>query len=110
MIAPCELCQRETALTRHHLVPQCRHKNKWNKKNFPRATVKTHLSLLCSACHRQLHALFTEKELERRLCDVDRLRAEPAVQKFVAWISGKPPGFKPLVSRARAKDSSPGRR
>jgi hypothetical protein len=105
MIGPCELCGRETALTRHHLVPQCRHKNKWNKKNFSRQEVKRRLLLLCSACHRQLHALFSEKELERRLCDPDRLRAEPEVRKFVEWIGSKPAGFKPLVNASRVKGS-----
>ena len=102
MIGPCQLCGRETALTRHHLVPQCRHRNKWNKKNFDRFTVKTDLLLLCTGCHKQLHALFTEKELERRLHDLPSLRAQPEVQKFVAWIKDKPPGFKPRAMRARA--------
>lgn len=102
MIGPCELCQRETRLTRHHLVPQCRHANKWNKKNFDRRVVKTDLLMLCIGCHKQLHALFTEKELERRLHDLPSLRAEPEVQKFVEWIRNKPPGFKPVVRSARA--------
>ena len=53
------------------------------------------LLLLCAGCHKQLHALFTEKELERRLHDLPSLLAEPEVQKFVAWIKDKPPGFKP---------------
>ena len=102
MLGPCQLCARETALTRHHLVPQCRHRNKWNKKNFDRREVKTNLLLLCGGCHKQLHALFTEKELERRLHDLPSLRAEPEVQKFVAWIRSKPPGFKPAVKGVRA--------
>ncbi len=102
MIGPCQLCERETALTRHHLVPQCRHANKWNKKNFDRRTVRSALLLLCSGCHKQLHALFTEKELERRLHDLTSLRAEPAVRNFVAWLRTKPGGFKPTVNRRRA--------
>ena len=101
MIGPCQLCGRETALTRHHLVPQCRHANKWNKKHFDRRAVKTNLLMLCGGCHKQLHALFSEKELERRLHDLATLRAEPAVQNFVAWLSKKPPGFKPTVNRVR---------
>ncbi len=105
MIGPCQLCGRETALTRHHLVPQCRHRNKWNKKNFDRRAVKTDLLLLCAGCHKQLHALFSEKELERRLHDLHSLLAEPEVQKFVAWIRDKPPGFRPRANRSR----SPGR-
>ena len=102
MIGPCELCGRETSLTRHHLVPQCRHRNKWNKKNFDRRMVKTSLLMLCAACHKQLHAVFTDKELERRFHDLPSLRGHPEVAKFVAWIRTKPPGFKPIINRMRA--------
>ena len=103
MIGPCQLCERETALTRHHLVPQCRHHNKWNKKNFDRRAIKTDLLLLCHGCHRHLHALFTEKELERRFHDLPTLRAHPAVAKFVTWLRTKPPGFKPPSSRVKMR-------
>lgn len=101
MIGPCQLCGRETALTRHHLVPQCQHRNKWNKKNFDRRAVRNDLLLLCVGCHKQLHTLFTEKELERRLHDLPSLLAEPEVQKFVGWIKDKPSGFKPRALRPR---------
>lgn len=104
MVGPCELCARETALTRHHLVPQCRHRTKWNRKNFSRAEVKSSLLMLCSGCHRQLHALFGEKELERRYHSAAALLEHPEVRKFVEWIRGKPPGFKPLVSLSRARE------
>ena len=63
--------------------------------------MKTDLLLLCVGCHKQLHALFSEKELERRLHDLPSLRAEPEVQKFVAWIKDKPPGFRPRAIRAK---------
>ncbi len=107
MNGPCQLCERETALTRHHLVPQCRHHNKWNKKNFDRRTIKTDLLLLCAGCHRHLHALFTEKELERRFHDLPSLRAHPEVEKFVVWLRTKPPGFKPPSSRVRKVQQGP---
>ncbi len=103
MIGTCQLCERETALTRHHLVPQCRHHNKWNKKNFDRRAIKTDLLLLCHGCHRHLHALFTEKELERHFHDLPTLRAHPAVEKFVSWLRTKPPGFKPPSSRVKIR-------
>ena len=103
MTGRCQLCERETALTRHHLVPQCRHRNRWNKKNFDRRVVKTSLLLVCEGCHKQLHVLFTEKELERRLSDLPRLLAEPQVQRFVAWIKDKPQGFRPRANRSRPR-------
>ena len=102
MTGRCQLCERETALTRHHLVPQCRHANKWNKKHFDRRAVKTDLLLLCVGCHKQLHALFSEKELDRRWNDLPRGRGEPEVRRFVAGGPNTPAGFRPAVSRARA--------
>lgn len=105
MIGACQLCERETALTRHHLVPRCRHSNRWNKKNFDRHSVKTSLLLVCGGCHKQLHALFSEKELERRLSDLPRLLAEPEVRRFVDWIKDKPPGFRPRAIRSRPRQA-----
>jgi hypothetical protein len=41
---------------------------------------------LCQPCHSQLHALFTEKELERDWNTIEKLNTHPAVQKYVAWV------------------------
>lgn len=92
---PCQLCGRETLLTRHHLIPQSRHRNKWNKKNFSRTAVKSELLLLCSACHKQIHALLSEKELERGYSTLEAIREHPGIREFVEWIRAKPPGFRP---------------
>jgi 5-methylcytosine-specific restriction endonuclease McrA len=88
----CALCGREEQLTRHHLVPRTRHHNKRNKREFSRAEVMETVGL-CRPCHRQIHALFTEKELERTWNSIEKLRAEPRVQAFIAWIAEKPRGF-----------------
>jgi len=89
----CALCERPERLTRHHLVPRCRHHNKRNKREFDRATVQQTVGL-CRPCHNQLHALFTEKELERELHAVTELRRHPEVARFVEWIRTKPLGFR----------------
>lgn len=102
----CELCERETFLTRHHLVPQCRHKANSTKRRFTREAVQRDLLLmLCSACHRQVHALVSEKELARDYHTAALLRTHPGVSRFVAWIRRKPPGFRPQVSASRSKVS-----
>ncbi len=69
----CPLClhgYERRALTKHHLVPKCR---------GGVATV-----LLCRPCHRQLHATYTEKELERRYPTVEALVAAEELQPYVA--------------------------
>jgi hypothetical protein len=96
----CALCGREETLTRHHLIPRTRHHNKKNKCVFDRALVKETAGL-CGACHRQVHALFSEKELERDFNTVAALRAHPELEKFIAWIGTKPAGFRPQTRKAR---------
>ena len=49
--------------------------------------------ILHRICHRQIHALFTEAELERHYPTTAALLAQPAVAAFVRWVRDKPPGF-----------------
>jgi len=83
----CELCGREVdKRTKHHLIPKTRHKNKKNKKLFDRQEVRTRVAWLCRPCQNQIHALFTEKQLERELNTLEALKAHPEVWKFVEWL------------------------
>ncbi|WP_082366891.1 HNH endonuclease [Ensifer adhaerens] len=78
----CPLCGRlipEDQADEHHLVP---------KSRGGRETQTLH-----RICHRQIHALFSEAELETVYPTVEALLEEPAIHKFVAWVSKKPPGF-----------------
>jgi 5-methylcytosine-specific restriction endonuclease McrA len=90
---PCAICGRDETLTRHHLIPRTRHHNKRNKREFDRATVRRTVSI-CRPCHSQIHAVLTEKELERGYHTVEALLAHPEIAKFAAWIADKPPGFR----------------
>lgn len=75
----CELCEREmTHLTVHHLIPRQAVKR---KKAAPGPTAD-----LCSACHKQVHALFDNAHLAKQLNTIEKLQAEPQLQKFLAWI------------------------
>jgi len=90
----CELCERSVEiLTRHHLIPRTRHKNKRNKKLFGRDDVKTRILWICRACHDNVHAVVSEKELERDYNTFEKLAAHPDVQKFSDWIGTKPETF-----------------
>jgi len=89
----CELCERAVGrVTKHHLIPRTRHKNKRNKKNFDREEIHTRVLWLCSPCHKTVHAILTEKELENEYNTRDLLLAHAEIAKFVAWIRGKPDG------------------
>jgi 5-methylcytosine-specific restriction endonuclease McrA len=98
----CAICGRDETLTRHHLIPRTRHHNKRNKREFKRATVKEVVGV-CRPCHSQVHALLTEKELERDFNTIAKLRAHPEVAKFAGWIASKPRGFRAQTSRANSR-------
>ena len=102
MTGRCAICHREEALTRHHLIPRTRHHNKRNKREFDRAVVKEVVGI-CRPCHSQIHALLTEKELEREYNTIAKLRGHPEVAKFARWISKKPRGFRVPTSHANTR-------
>lgn len=73
----CALCEREvTKLTEHHLKPKSR-----LKRGETTPTI-----WICSACHRQIHALFTNLQLADEYNSLERLRDEPRMRKFLTWI------------------------
>ena len=88
----CGLCGRTVRkLTRHHLIPRTRHKNKKNKKTFDRREIHRTADL-CSPCHRHIHTVLDNKELEREYNTLEALKAHPDVRRFVRWVSKKPHG------------------
>lgn len=90
---PCELCSRKVAeLTRHHLIPQTRHRNRRNKRDFERSDVKHRIALLCRPCHAHVHATLDNKCLEREFNTVEALAVHPEIARFVAWIAQRPDG------------------
>lgn len=79
---PCPICSRplgDVMVDRHHLVP----KSRKGREQFP----------IHRICHRKIHSLFTEKELERTYNTWEALRAHPEIQKFIEWVGKKDPGY-----------------
>lgn len=66
-------------MDRHHFVPKC--------KGGRLA------ELLHKVCHRKIHSIWTEKELEREFNDADKIKSHPEMQKFIEWVSKKSPDF-----------------
>lgn len=100
MHGQCPICERFETLTRHHLIPRTRHHNRKNKRDFDRHIVQQTIGF-CRPCHSQIHAILTEKELEREWNSLERLRSHPEIHRFGAWMSKKPRGFK-CVTRTSA--------
>lgn len=79
--AACWLCARPLGrrVEWHHPVPKAR---------GGRTTVPVH-----PICHRSLHATLTNADLARIGEDVERLRADPRIVRFLAWVADKPADF-----------------
>jgi len=55
------------------------------------------------ACHKQIHALFTETELARNYASPQALRVHPEMARFISWVKDKPTEFNPPARRSRSK-------
>jgi 5-methylcytosine-specific restriction protein A len=44
-------------------------------------------------CHSAIHGRFSESEIAQRLNEVESLKTDPEMAKFIAWVQTKPPGF-----------------
>lgn len=78
----CPLCERpisDAQKDAHHLIPKSRGGR--------------HTEYLHRICHRQIHALFSEAELERQYNNVEALLGHPEMARFVAWVRTKPEDF-----------------
>lgn len=42
-------------------------------------------------CHRKLHSLFTDKELDAEFATPEAVRRHPKMQKFINWVRRQPP-------------------
>lgn len=76
----CPICQHEYErrdLTRHHTIP---------KSRKGRET-----TLVCRPCHTQIHATFSEKELERSYGTIELLLSAAEFQPWIEWIRQRKP-------------------
>ena len=81
----CPLCERpipsHARQSLHHLVPKLK-----GGKHGP--TVLVH-----QICHNEIHSVLTEAELARDYDTPAKLRAHPALARFIEWVSSKDPAF-----------------
>jgi len=79
----CALCRRcvpPQLITLHHLTP---------KQKGGQAEQRI---ALCKPCHKQLHAMFSNKELAREYDSLESLRRSPRLAAFLEWIGRQKPG------------------
>jgi hypothetical protein len=96
----CELCERAgLELTRHHLIPRKRHRQRSCKKRFTHDERTGRIAMLCRPCHSTVHAQLSEKQLEQGYHTLDALADHPDIARFVAWVRKQRPGRRIAVRR-----------
>lgn len=86
----CELCHRKIDnLTKHHLLPR------------EEGGCEEHISYICSDCHRQIHALYTNKELAIRLDTIDKLKEDEKISKYLKFIRKQPGSKVATIKKSR---------
>lgn len=95
----CALCERLVSFTSgHHLIPRMRHNNRARRVH---TTEELNSKVgFCRDCHRMVHALLSERQLEREFNTIELLRAQPDVARYLVWVRGRPEG---VVSRTRKR-------
>jgi len=91
-IMKCELCGREIVdkeISIHHLIPKAD-----DGIDCPTA-------IMHPICHKQIHALFSNKQLAKTYNTISKLKAHKDVERFVKWVNKKPVDFnaKTRISR-----------
>ncbi len=93
--AICPLCERpippRARQSLHHLTPKL-------KGGTHGGTVRLH-----QICHSAIHARYSEAEIARRLADVEALRTDPEIARFLTWVRNKPPDFHAATRMTRVR-------
>ena len=82
----CELCDRSTPLTRHHLVPRTLHKE-FRRLGWSRKNLEFGVAMLCRPCHSAVHLHATERELAEVYNTVEKLLEHEQIRAFACWAS-----------------------
>ena len=94
----CVLCRRNVPgrlITLHHLKP---------KSRGGQADVRVPT---CRTCHKQIHACFTNKELDEQYSEVEALRRSDRMRSFLKWAAKQAPD---RTFTVRTSDAKPGRK
>lgn len=82
----CPICNRDLELTFHHFYPKCLHK-KLRKNKKHRILKLEDGVLICNACHKHIHKMFSNKELCYELNTLKSIKETDIMRKWIPFIS-----------------------
>ena len=81
----CALCEREIALTFHHLIPKKMHRRTYFKKHFAKVTLNEGINI-CRQCHVGIHKSYDEMRLAKTFNTLEKLQSDPVINAHIAWV------------------------
>ncbi|EAR10753.1 HNH endonuclease [Reinekea blandensis] len=81
----CQLCERPTRLTYHHLIPKKMHRRTRFQKQYGRDELNRGI-WVCRKCHNGIHRLYDEMTLAKQFASLDALKQDPSLQRHVHWV------------------------
>lgn len=85
----CQLCNRQTYLTFHHLIPRKCHSKNFFKRRFSKEVMKKRGINICRDCHKFIHKQVSEIRLGKEFNTLESLQESEWMQKFIAWLVKK---------------------
>ena len=82
----CPFCQREVALTFHHLIPRKVHRRPRFKRRFTRDELRRGISI-CRLCHDGIHQRYDEMRLALEFSTVEALQRDASLARHFAWVA-----------------------
>jgi len=83
VVGQCPICDRDmwkgSTIDKHHMVP----KSRGGKET----------EYLHKICHRKIHSIWTEKELEKEFNNAEKIKEHEEMKKFIKWVRKKEPDF-----------------
>lgn len=80
----CMFCQRQIALTFHHLIPRKMHRRPYFQKHYSKTELAAGI-WLCQLCHQAVHRCYDEMTLAKHLNSLALLLADPTLQRHVQF-------------------------
>jgi 5-methylcytosine-specific restriction enzyme A len=82
----CQICKEEVGrLLKHHVTPKCK------------GGAHGEIAKCCKTCAKQVHVLFTNKELARM--SLEELIATEPMQRYIEWKKKHPGEFRGIISK-----------
>ncbi|CEG36155.1 hypothetical protein F443_18872 [Plasmopara halstedii] len=78
----CEMCERPTKLTAHHVIPRVTHA-KYLRKGYTKEFLNFCI-MICRQCHSKIHAVEDNKTLAREYNTLEKIMQHPEI---IAWVA-----------------------